>query len=146
MDASSQPVPGRTEKITRLRSIIARRMTESLAISAQMTRVVEVDVTRIARLRDRVKTAFARRHGVKLSFLPFFTMATAGALRVHPQLNATIDLKAGTVTYHDTENICIAVDTPKGLMIPVLHRAGDLTLAGIARGIADLAERTRPPG
>ena len=137
------PLRGRTEKLPRLRALIARRMVESLQISAQLTTVVEVDVTRIARLRDRAKADFLATHGVKLSFLPFFALATVEALRVHPLLNASMDQEAGTVTYHDAEHLAIAVDTERGLVVPVIRDAGDLNLAGLARRIADVAERTR---
>jgi 2-oxoglutarate dehydrogenase E2 component (dihydrolipoamide succinyltransferase) len=118
-------------------------MVESLQTSAQLTTVVEVDVTKIARLRDQAKAAFADRHGVKLSFLPFFAMAAVEALRIHPNVNCSIDMDAGTVTYHDAEHLGMAVDTERGLMVPVIRDAGDLNLAGLARRIADLAERTR---
>jgi len=137
------PLRGRTEKLSRMRQIIAKRMVEALQTAAQLTTVVEVDVTRIARLRDRAKADFQARHGVKLSFLPFFAVAAVEALRVHPQVNASIDTEAGTVTYHDAEHLGLAVDTDRGLMLPVVHNAGDLNLAGLARRIADLAERTR---
>ncbi|HKD99103.1 MAG TPA: 2-oxo acid dehydrogenase subunit E2, partial [Micromonosporaceae bacterium] len=141
--AAPSPLRGRTEKMTRMRQVIARRMVESLQISAQLTTVVEVDVTRIARLRDQAKADFAARHGVKLSFLPFFALAAVEALRSHPMVNASIDMEAGTVTYHDAEHLGMAVDTERGLMVPVIRDAGDLNLAGLARRIADLAERTR---
>jgi 2-oxoglutarate dehydrogenase E2 component (dihydrolipoamide succinyltransferase) len=141
--AEPSPLRGRTEKLSRLRTIIAKRMVESLQISAQLTTVVEVDVTRIARLRDQAKAAFQATHGVKLSFLPFFALATVEALRVHPDMNASLDLAAGTVTYHDAEHLGLAVDTVRGLVVPVLRDAGDLNLAGLARRIADVAERTR---
>ncbi|WP_026310772.1 2-oxoglutarate dehydrogenase, E2 component, dihydrolipoamide succinyltransferase [Parafrankia elaeagni] len=134
---------GRTEKLTRLRSLVARRMVESLQISAQLTTVVEADVTRIAKLRDRAKGAFAAREGVKLSFLPFFAVAACEALREHPVINSSIDLEAGTVTYHDSENLGIAVDTDRGLVVPVIHSASDLNLSGMARKIDELAARTR---
>ncbi|MPQ97633.1 2-oxoglutarate dehydrogenase, E2 component, dihydrolipoamide succinyltransferase [Modestobacter sp. I12A-02628] len=134
---------GRTEKMSRLRTVIAKRMVESLQVSAQLTTVVEADVTRIARLRDQVKGDFAAREGVKLSFLPFFAKAAIEALAVHPSVNSSIDMEAGTVTYHDAENLGVAVDTERGLLVPVIKGAGDLSLAGIARKIADLAERTR---
>jgi pyruvate dehydrogenase E2 component (dihydrolipoamide acetyltransferase) len=136
-------VRGRTEKLSRLRAVIARRMVESLQVSAQLTTVVEVDVTRIANLRQRAKKDFEAREGVKLSFLPFFAKAAVEALKAHPSVNSSIDQEAGTVTYHDTENLGIAVDTERGLLVPVIHDAGDLSLGGIARKIADLAERTR---
>jgi 2-oxoglutarate dehydrogenase E2 component (dihydrolipoamide succinyltransferase) len=137
------PLRGKTEKMSRLRKVIATRMVESLQVSAQLTTVVEVDVTSIARLRDSVKAEFATREGVKLSFLPFFAKAAIEALKAHPSVNSSIDQAAGTVTYHDTENLGVAVDTERGLLVPVIHDAGDLSLGGIARKIADLAERTR---
>jgi 2-oxoglutarate dehydrogenase E2 component (dihydrolipoamide succinyltransferase) len=129
--------------LSRLRKVIATRMVESLAVSAQLTTVVEVDVTKIALLRDRVKNDFFAREGVKLSFMPFFAKAACEALKQFPQVNASIDLDAGTVTYHATENLGVAVDTERGLLVPVIHEAGDLTIAGLSRRIADLAERTR---
>ncbi|WP_346622943.1 2-oxoglutarate dehydrogenase, E2 component, dihydrolipoamide succinyltransferase [Blastococcus montanus] len=134
---------GRTEKMSRLRSVIARRMVESLQVSAQLTTVVEADVTRIANLRQQAKKDFESREGVKLSFLPFFAKASIEALKAHPSVNSSIDQEAGTVTYHDAENLGVAVDTERGLLVPVIHDAGDLSLGGIARKIADLAERTR---
>ncbi len=118
-------------------------MTESLRISAQLTTVVEADLTRISRLRERAKAEFAAREGVKLTYLPFFVLATCEALREHPVLNSSIDLEAGTVTYHDNVQLGIAVDTPRGLLAPVLRDANDLNLAGIARKVDDLAARTR---
>jgi 2-oxoglutarate dehydrogenase E2 component (dihydrolipoamide succinyltransferase) len=137
------PLRGTTEKMSRLRATIARRMVESLQVSAQLTTVVEVDVTRVARLRQLAKADFQRREGVKLSFLPFFALAAVEALKQHPNLNASIDSEAGTVTYHEAEHLGIAVDTERGLLVPVIHDAGDLNLGGVARKIADLAERTR---
>jgi pyruvate dehydrogenase E2 component (dihydrolipoamide acetyltransferase) len=137
------PLRGKTEKMSRLRSVIARRMVESLQVSAQLTTVVEVDVTRVARLRQQAKADFERREGVKLSFLPFFAVATVEALKQHPGVNASIDTEAGTITYHEAEHLGIAVDTERGLLVPVIHDAGDLNLGGMARKIADLAERTR---
>jgi pyruvate dehydrogenase E2 component (dihydrolipoamide acetyltransferase) len=134
---------GRTEKLSRSRQVIAQRMVESLQTSAQLTTVVEADVTAIARLRDRAKAGFEAREGVKLSFLPFFALATVEALKVHPKLNAIIDTADGQVTYHDAEHLGIAVDTERGLMVPVIRKAGDLNIAGLARKIADLAARTR---
>jgi 2-oxoglutarate dehydrogenase E2 component (dihydrolipoamide succinyltransferase) len=141
--AAAAQVRGRTEKLSRLRSVIATRMVESLQVSAQLTTVVEVDITRIARLREQAKADFAAREGVKLTYLPFFAVATCEALKLHPKVNASIDQAAGTVTYHDTENLGIAVDTERGLLAPVIHGAGDLNLGGMARKIADLADRTR---
>ncbi|HUL24712.1 MAG TPA: 2-oxo acid dehydrogenase subunit E2 [Streptosporangiaceae bacterium] len=134
---------GTTERMSRARQLIARRMVESLQTSAQLTTVVEADVTLIARLRERAKADFEAREGVKLSFLPFFALATVEALKVHPRLNALIDTEAGQVIYHDAEHLGIAVDTERGLMVPVIQNAGDLNIGGLARKIADLAERTR---
>ena len=146
----SEPAPaqrpelrGQTEKLSRLRTIIAERMVESLQISAQLTTVVEADITKIARLRDRVKAEFEAREDVKLSFLSFFALATCEALREHPGVNSSIDMEAGTATYHDAVHLGIAVDTPRGLLVPVIKDASDLNLAGLARKIADLADRTR---
>ena len=134
---------GTTERMSRARQVIARRMVESLQTSAQLTTVVEADVTAIARLRDRAKADFEAREGVRLSFLPFFALATLEALKVHPRLNASIDAEAGQVIYHDDEHLGIAVDTERGLMVPVIQNAGDLNIGGLARKIADLAARTR---
>ena len=134
---------GTTERMSRARQVIAQRMVESLQTSAQLTTVVEADVTAIARLRDRAKAAFEAREGVKLSFLPFFALATLEALKVHPKLNAVIDTASAQVTYHDAEHLGIAVDTERGLMVPVIRNAGDLNIGGLARKIADLANRTR---
>jgi 2-oxoglutarate dehydrogenase E2 component (dihydrolipoamide succinyltransferase) len=141
--SAPSPLRGKTEPMTRLRKVIAKRMVESLQVSAQLTTVVEVDVTSIARLRDSVKAEFATREGVKLSFLPFFAKAAIDALKAHPSLNASIDTEKGEVTYYDHENLSIAVDTEKGLLTPVIKDAGDLSIAGLARKIADVAERTR---
>ncbi|WP_086825252.1 2-oxoglutarate dehydrogenase, E2 component, dihydrolipoamide succinyltransferase [Allokutzneria sp. NRRL B-24872] len=141
--AQAQALRGKTEKLSRPRQVIARRMRESLQATAQLTTVVEVDVTKIARLRQRAKAQFEAREGVKLSFLPFFAKAAVEALKQHPVLNAEINEEAKEVTYHAEENLVIAVDTEKGLMVPVIHNAGDLNIAGLARKIADVAERTR---
>ncbi|MBQ0923128.1 2-oxoglutarate dehydrogenase, E2 component, dihydrolipoamide succinyltransferase [Saccharopolyspora endophytica] len=134
---------GTTQKMSRLRQLLARRMVESLQTAAQLTTVIEVDVTRIARLRDRAKGSFEASEGVKLSFLPFFAKAAAEALKLHPKLNASIDEENSSVTYHGAEHLAIAVDTERGLVSPVIHDAGDLNLGGLARKIADLAARTR---
>ncbi|WUH96532.1 2-oxoglutarate dehydrogenase, E2 component, dihydrolipoamide succinyltransferase [Spirillospora sp. NBC_00431] len=135
---------GRTEKMSRMRQTIARRMVESLQVSAQLTTVVEVDITKIARLREQAKAEFQSREGVKLSFLPFFALATVEALKAHPKLNAVINAETNEVTYHEVENLSIAVDVPeRGLMVPVVHNAGQLNLGGLAQRIADIAERTR---
>ena len=132
---------GTTQRMSRPRQVIAQRMVESLHVSAQLTTVVEADVTAIARLRDQARQDFEAREGVKLSFLPFFALAAVEALKVHPKLNAVID--ADQVTYHDAEHLGIAVDTERGLMVPVIHNAGDLNIGGLARKISDLANRTR---
>ena len=134
---------GTVEKLSRLRRLIATRMVESLQDAAQLTTVVEVDVTRVAQLRDRVKRDFEAREGVKLSFLPFFALAAVEALKAYPVVNSTIDLDEGTITYPAAEHLGVAVDTERGLVVPVIHNASDLNLAGLARKIADLAERTR---
>ncbi len=132
---------GTTQRMSRPRQVIAQRMVESLQTSAQLTTVVEADVTAIARLRDQAKQDFEAREGVKLSFLPFFALAAVEALKVHPKLNAVID--GNEVTYHDAEHLGMAVDTERGLMVPVIHSAGDLNIGGLARKISDLATRTR---
>ena len=132
---------GTTQRMSRPRQVIAQRMVESLRVSAQLTTVVEADVTAIARLRDQARPDFEAREGVKLSFLPFFALAAVEALKVHPKLNAVID--GDQVTYHDAEHVGIAVDTERGLMVPVIHNAGDLNIGGLARKISDLANRTR---
>jgi len=132
---------GTTQRMSRPRQVIAQRMVESLRVSAQLTTVVEADVTAIARLRDQAKRDFEAREGVKLSFLPFFALAAVEALKVHPKLNTVID--GDQVTYHDAEHLGIAVDTERGLMVPVIHNAGDLNIGGLARKISDLADRTR---
>jgi 2-oxoglutarate dehydrogenase E2 component (dihydrolipoamide succinyltransferase) len=135
------PLRGTTEKASRLRQIIASRMVESLQSMAQLTTVVEVDVTRVAHLRARAKADFRAREGVNLTFLPFFVLAATEALKVHPKVNGV--LEGNQITYHGEENVGIAVDTERGLVVPVIRGAGDLNLAGIARKIADLAARTR---
>jgi 2-oxoglutarate dehydrogenase E2 component (dihydrolipoamide succinyltransferase) len=134
---------GTTQRMSRPRQVIAKRMMESLQTSAQLTTVVEADVTNIARLRERAKAAFQAREGVKLTFLPFFAQATVEALKVHPVLNAVINGETQEVTYHAAEHLGVAVDTERGLMVPVVHNAGDLNIGGLARKIADVAARTR---
>jgi 2-oxoglutarate dehydrogenase E2 component (dihydrolipoamide succinyltransferase) len=140
---ATSPLRGRTEKMTRLRKVIAERMVESLQTSAQLTTVIEVDVTRISMLRQKAKKNFEATEGVKLSFLPFFAKASVEALKQFPQLNASINMAEGTVTYHEGEHLGIAVDTERGLLVPVIRDAGDLNIGGIARKVSDLAERTR---
>jgi pyruvate dehydrogenase E2 component (dihydrolipoamide acetyltransferase) len=141
--ATPSPLRGTTEKMSRLRKTIATRMVESLQTSAQLTQVMEVDMTNVARLREGAKADFLAREGVKLTYLPFFAKAAIDALKQHPKLNANIDTEAGEVTYFDRENIAFAVDTERGLLTPVVKDAGDLSIAGLAKKIADLAERTR---
>ncbi|MCY7373616.1 MAG: 2-oxoglutarate dehydrogenase, E2 component, dihydrolipoamide succinyltransferase, partial [Spirochaetaceae bacterium] len=141
--ASESPLRGTTVKMSRLRKVIAARMVESLQVSAQLTTVVEVDLTKISRLRSRAKGDFEAREGVKLSFLPFLAKAAVEALRVHPMLNASIDTDKGEITYYAAEHLGVAVDTERGLLVPVVKDAGDLNIAGLSRKIADLAERTR---
>ena len=137
----ASPLRGTTEKMSRLRQTIARRMVDSLATAAQLTTVIEVDVTKIAALRARAKDAFVQRENTKLTFLPFFVKAATEALRFHPKLNATINDKE--VTYFDHENIGIAVDTERGLLAPVIKNAQEMSLADVSRSINDLAARTR---
>ncbi len=141
--AANAPEPGTTVKMPRLRQVIAQRMTESLRVSAQLTTVQEVDVTRIAALRARAKGEFERREGVKLTFLPFFAKATVEALKAFPQINSSINEETREVTYHGAVHLAIAVDTPRGLLVPVIKNAEDLNIAGLARKIADVAQRTR---
>ena len=137
----ASPLRGTTEKMSRLRQTIARRMVESLATAAQLTTVIEVDVTKIAALRARAKDAFVQRENTKLTFLPFFVKAATEALRFHPKVNATINDKE--VTYFDHENIGIAVDTERGLLVPVIKNAQGMSIADVSRSINDLAARTR---
>ena len=138
-----QPLRGRIEQTTRLRRVIAERMVQSLHISAQLTSVVEVDVTKIASLRNKVKDSFVTREGVKLSFLPFFAKVAVETLKEFPIVNATISADATQVAYSDAIHLAVAVDTPKGLLVPVIRDAGDLSIAGLARKIQDVANRTR---
>jgi len=138
-----QPLRGRIEQTTRLRRVIAERMVQSLHISAQLTSVVEVDVTKISSLRNKVKDSFVAREGVKLSFLPFFAKVAVDTLKEFPIVNATISADATQVAYSDAIHLAVAVDTPKGLLVPVIRDAGDLSIAGLARKIQDVANRTR---
>lgn len=132
---------GTTVPMTRLRRVIAQRAVASMTSMAQVTSVVEVDVSRVAHLRDRVKAEFLRTTGHRLTFLPFFAIAAAEALRTHPIINAIVD--GDDVVYPDRENLSIAVDTERGLLAPVIRNAADLDIAGLTAQIADLAERTR---
>ncbi len=138
---SASPLRGTQVKMSRLRKVIAARMLESLQVSAQLTTVVEVDITKISRLRDKAKASFEAREGVKLSFLPFFAVAVCEALKVHPVLNSSVE--GDVITYHGAEHLGIAVDTERGLLVPVIRDAGDLNMGGIARRIAEVAGRTR---
>ena len=138
---SVSPLRGTTEKASRLRQIIAERMVDALHSQAQLTTVIEVDVTKIARLRARAKNDFKAREGVNLTFLPFFVLAAIEGLKAYPKFNGV--LEGNQITYHGQENVGIAVDTERGLLVPVIRDAGDLNLAGISRKIVDLAGRTR---
>jgi 2-oxoglutarate dehydrogenase E2 component (dihydrolipoamide succinyltransferase) len=135
------PLRGTTVTMSRLRKVIAERMLESLPVSAQLTTVIEVDVTAISRLRDRAKASFEAREGTKLSYLPFFAVAVCEALKQHPVLNASVN--GDQITYHGAEHLGIAVDTERGLLVPVIRDAGDLNMGGVARKITDVAARTR---
>ena len=135
------PLRGTTVTMSRLRKVIADRMVESLKISAQLTTVVEVDVTKIDRLRNAAKASFEAREGVKLTFLPFFAVTVCEALKQHPVLNSSVE--GDQITYHGAEHLAVAVDTDRGLLVPVVKDAGDLNMGGIARKIADVAARTR---
>lgn len=137
----TSPLRGTTQPMTRLRKVVAERAVVSMQSTAQLTTVVEVDVTRVAKLRDRVKGEFLQKTGNKLSFLPFFALAAAEALRAFPIINSTVD--GDSIVYPAHENISIAVDTERGLLTPVVRDAGELDIAGLAAQIADLAERTR---
>ena len=136
-------VRGEVEKAPRIRQVIAQRMRESLDLSAQLTQVHEVDVTRIVQLRNKAKASFQQQAGVNLTYLPFITKAVAEALKQHPKLNASLSKDNKEITYHASEDIAIAVDTEKGLLVPVIKDAGSLNLTGLAQKIADVAERTR---
>ena len=137
------PKRGTVEKTARIRQVIAKRMRESLDISTQLTQVTEVDMTRVAQLRAKAKDGFLAREGAKLTFLPFFAQAVTEALQQHPALNASMTEDLKQITYPDSENIAIAVDTPKGLLVPVIRNASDLGIAGLAKAIADLGGRAR---
>ncbi|MFI6806182.1 2-oxoglutarate dehydrogenase, E2 component, dihydrolipoamide succinyltransferase [Streptomyces luteogriseus] len=139
----TSPLRGQTVKMPRIRKVIGDNMVKALHEQAQLSSVVEVDVTRLMKLRARAKDAFAAREGVKLSPMPFFVKAAAQALKAHAPINAKINEAEGTITYFDTENVGIAVDSEKGLMTPVIKHAGDLNLAGIAKATADLAGKVR---
>ncbi|MFJ6026511.1 2-oxoglutarate dehydrogenase, E2 component, dihydrolipoamide succinyltransferase [Pseudarthrobacter sp. NPDC092424] len=141
--AAASSLRGTTQKAPRIRQVIARRMRESLEISTQLTQVHEVDMTKVAKLRARAKSSFQAQNGTKLTFLPFIAKAVAEALKQHPKLNAAYDEDKQEITYHNAEHLAIAVDTDKGLLVPVISDAGSLNLAGLAGKIADVASRTR---
>lgn len=139
--AEADQLRGTTQKMSRMRQVISKRMVESLQVAAQLTTVVEADVTKIFALRAAKKNEFQEKTGTKLTFLPFFVKAATDTLKSHPKINASIDDK--NVHYWDHEHIGIAVDAPKGLMVPVIKDAGDLNIAGIAKAINDKAARVR---
>ncbi|BCW18925.1 hypothetical protein NtRootA9_16330 [Arthrobacter sp. NtRootA9] len=141
--AAVSSLRGTTQKAPRIRQVIARRMRESLEVSTQLTQVHEVDMTKVAKLRARAKNSFQAQNGTKLTFLPFIAKAVAEALKQHPKLNAAYDEDKQEITYHNAEHLAIAVDTDKGLLVPVISDAGNLNLAGLAGKIADVAARTR---
>ena len=141
--AAASSKRGTTEKAPRIRQTVAKRMVESLAVSAQLTTVQEIDLTRLVALRNKAKAGFEAREGTKLTFLPFFTKAVTEALQQFPQFNSSMSDDFKEITYHGSENIGLAVDTPKGLLVPVVKDAGDLNIAGIAKKINDVAKRAR---
>ena len=134
---------GTTEKAPRIRQVIAQRMKESLEVSAQLTQVQEVDMTRVVNVRARSKATFKQQNGVNLTYLPFIATAVTEALKQHPKLNAAYDQDEQKITYHDAEHLALAVDTDRGLLVPVIADAGDLSIPGLAKRIADVGERTR---
>jgi pyruvate dehydrogenase E2 component (dihydrolipoamide acetyltransferase) len=137
---------GTTQKASRIRQITAKKTRESLQATAQLTQTHEVDMTKIVGLRARAKAAFAEREGVNLTYLPFIAKAAIDALKIHPNVNASYNEDTKEITYYDAEHLGFAVDTEQGLLSPVIHNAGDLSLAGLARAIADIAERARSGG
>ncbi|MDX2588284.1 2-oxoglutarate dehydrogenase, E2 component, dihydrolipoamide succinyltransferase, partial [Streptomyces sp. WI04-05A] len=139
----ASPLRGQTVKMPRIRKVIGDNMVKALHEQAQLSSVVEVDITRLMKLRAQAKDSFAAREGVKLSPMPFFVKAAAQALKAHPAVNARINVEEGTITYFDTESVGIAVDSEKGLMTPVIKHAGDLNIAGIAKATAELAGKVR---
>ena len=143
VDPAKQELIGTTQRVNRIREITAAKMVESLQTSAQLTHVQEVDVTRVAELRKKVKPAFVEKHGANITYLAFFIKAAAEALVSHPNVNASYDADKKEITYHSDVNIGIAVDTPQGLLVPVIKQVQDMDLADIAKAIADLADRAR---
>ena len=143
VDPAKAELIGTTQRVNRIREITAAKMVESLQTTAQLTHVQEVDVTRVAELRKKVKPAFVEKHGANITYLAFFIKATAEALVSHPNVNASYDADAKEITYHEDVNIGIAVDTPQGLLVPVIKKVQDMNLADIAKAITDLADRAR---
>ncbi|UEA58643.1 2-oxoglutarate dehydrogenase, E2 component, dihydrolipoamide succinyltransferase [Gordonia otitidis] len=137
---------GTTQKISRIRQITAKKTRESLQQSAQLTQVFEIDMTKVAALRKAAKESFKASEGVNLTYLPFIAKAVVEALKAHPNVNASIDEDKKEITYYDKVHLGIAVDTEQGLLSPVIHNADDLSLAGLARAIADIASRARSNG
>jgi 2-oxoglutarate dehydrogenase E2 component (dihydrolipoamide succinyltransferase) len=144
--AEVSPLRGRTEKMSRLRQAAAKALLNSMQSTAQLTTVREVDVTKVAKLRAAKKDEFLARHGVKLSFLPFFSIAAIEALQQYPVVNASMNMEEKTITYPEAENVGFAVDTPKGLIVPVVKNAGDLNIPGLAKRIAEIAKKARDGG
>ena len=143
VDPEKAELRGTTQKVNRIRQITAEKMVEALQISAQLTHVQEIDMTAVSNLRKANKQAFADKHGSKLTFLPFFVKATVEALVSHPNVNASYNAEKKEMTYHADVNVAIAVDTPKGLLTPVIKKAQDKSLPEIAAEIIDLADRAR---
>ena len=143
VDPAKAELIGTTKKVNRIREITAAKMVEALQLSAQLTHLQEVDMTRIAELRKQSKPQFQAKHGVNLTYLPFFVKAVVEALVSHPNVNASYNAETKEMTYHKDVNVAIAVDTPRGLLTPVIHKAQELTLPQIAQAIADLADRAR---
>jgi pyruvate dehydrogenase E2 component (dihydrolipoamide acetyltransferase) len=144
--AEVSPLRGRTEKMSRLRQAAAKALLNSMQSTAQLTTVREVDVTKVAKLRAAKKDEFLARHGVKLSFLPFFSIAAIEALQQYPIVNASMNMEEKTITYPEAEHVGFAVDTPKGLIVPVVKNAGDLNIPGLAKRIAEIAKKARDGG
>jgi pyruvate dehydrogenase E2 component (dihydrolipoamide acetyltransferase) len=150
-DPAAAPTPapalahlrGTTQKASRIRQITATKTRESLQATAQLTQTHEVDMTKIVGLRAKAKAPFAEREGANLTFLPFIARAVIDALKIHPNINARYNEETKEITYYDAEHLGFAVDTDQGLLSPVIHNAGDLSLAGLARAIADIAARAR---
>lgn len=143
VDPEKAKLRGTTQKVNRIREITAMKTVEALQISAQLTQLHEVDMTRVAELRKKNKPAFIEKHGVNLTYLPFFVKAVVEALVSHPNVNASYNAKTKEMTYHSSVNLSIAVDTPAGLLTPVIHDAQDLSIPEIAKAIVDLADRSR---